>query len=1037
MLTRLPCVYMPQMKLDEADVAPDAPVSLPCSGVRLPPPKLMPVGTQTGVTLEDEAEFLMELGASQLASEQLSALGFIGATSVKDVILDEAVRPSEEVYRAAPGAALGEMEVEAGRLAGGGVRLAPPRLMPVGNQTVGAVEDEASYNRDVGARVQHPIPPSFVCATPLNDAEVVADVQDIGCTGVRLPPPRLYAVGFQSHVDMEEENGFRMDFGLQSLDVQQLLTIPKLNDARRGAAIDEGLGMKLSATSSPDHGSTRDMALTFPAAAMLPLQEVQLSSADSAGGGVRLPPPRLIAVGRQSVSGAREEEETRAMWGARRPAPANVFDEMLTSQFLARQVSFASPAGVTTPTLARQVSFAPPADGITPPSSARGHGLDGSSGGHTRNELMLNMRRSSTREVLVPRHDREPGSVRGRSSIVQVERSTSGAHLVSSTPSPQRGATTPSPLRGGHDEQDGGSTGEQETARSIMPKVSQETDVLEGWGGGGGVRIMPGLLAVRKASPNMRAHAQLARLGSGRALSMKRGSVRGPREVNTSQPNGMGAPPSPTPSLLPSSLPSSPPSSPPSSLPLSPPLSLPSSPALPRPPPSPPPSPSASQPPRSSQSPAKPQSARPSLPKRQLRQLPTTPQPPNRAQAPVLASRTSPTPTVRSVAPPPCGNIGSGRTTRAQASVRTAAARTALATCSGDGKASVKRVAPLLPAPPAGAAPAGSSQRRLIAASSSSSRCVVPLDPLAAQTEPRTTASLCSVRCDEGHVRPPSRDPSARQVALAASTEEADGAEDGMADGGPHHTMPPQLMVTLIAEARRVYGLASASPQDGIRLATELVNAYARARLVSETWGRVTGYGRRRKLTAVQAMLWPAKRKTADREDDGEPRHELHELVRSAVDGAVADERVLQPDGEGAVDVASTVPQTVDELEREVAAVDVRCCPCSCGHSKHRQASSQGMADGVNDAAYTAAKWRRSAKVAPMATADVDQAETAAARLQGMDSADEHGRPRLATGSDAHASAPAATNNLLLRVLQDDSHYQLGVEACRGSNGNQ
>jgi len=370
--------------------------------------------------------------------------------------------------------------------------------------------------------------------------------------------------------------------------------------------------------------------------------------------------------------------------------------------------------------------------------------------------------------------------------------------------------------------------------------------------------------------------------------------------------------------------------------------------------------------------------------------------------------------------------------------VGTAAARTALVT-SRDGNASVKRVAPVLPAPPAGAAPAGSSQRRLIAPSSSSSRRVVPFDPAAAQTEPGTTVSLCSVHCE----RPPSRDPWARQLTPAASTEdvEADGAEAEMAaDGGPCPTMPPQLMITLIAEARRAYGLASASPEDGIRLAMELVNAYARARLVSETWGRVTGYGRRRKLTAVQAMLWPAKRKTAEKEDDGEPRHELHELVHSAVDGAVADERVLLSNGEGAVDIASTVPQTVDKLEREIAAVDVRCCPCSCGHSKHRRASSLGMADGVNNAAITndtAAKWRQSAKVAPMATDGVDQAEMAAARLQRMGSAEGHGHPRLATGSDAHASAPAATNNLLLRVLRDDSHYQIGVEACRGSNDNQ
>merc|ERR1719353_1834261 len=93
----------------------------------------------------------------------------------------------------------------------------------MGSQTVAALEDEASYNRDVGARVQHPIPPSFVCPTPLNDAEVVADGAPISLpSGVRLPPPKLMPVGTQTGATLQDEAEFGMEFGASQLTSEQL-----------------------------------------------------------------------------------------------------------------------------------------------------------------------------------------------------------------------------------------------------------------------------------------------------------------------------------------------------------------------------------------------------------------------------------------------------------------------------------------------------------------------------------------------------------------------------------------------------------------------------------------------------------------------------------------------------------------------------------------------------------------------------------------------------------------------------------------------
>lgn len=215
--------------------------------------------------------------------------------------------------------------------------------------------------------------------------------------------------------------------------------------------------------------------------------------------------------------------------------------------------------------------------------------------------------------------------------------------------------------------------------------------------------------------------------------------------------------------------------------------------------------------------------------------------------------------------------------------------------------------------------------------------------------------------------------------------------------------MPDCLWRTLQAEARR-----RAEPTDGITLAQDLIERYTRARALSDTWGLVTGFEKRRKLTAVITMTEAAQRARIRRrvapepppppapEDDPVKRQMVRDALEVAVDGAKADRRVLektdnrvQDDSSlgiallgplvsmaeqfpalvggaakqstvGIVDLPKTVDETIAALEEELEATKkkIRWCPPNpCVSENERRTNFD---EGV---AYAAGG--KTAKVAP------------------------------------------------------------------------
>jgi len=119
-------------------------------GARIVPPPLHPCGKQTGLMLADEAEFRAEMGAAPLTAEEIIAAS--GRTQ-DDAIDGTAASDSTAPMKQAMPAALCNEEVEDGLAAGGGVRLPPPRLLPVATtstKTIADRQEEEKYNNEFG-----------------------------------------------------------------------------------------------------------------------------------------------------------------------------------------------------------------------------------------------------------------------------------------------------------------------------------------------------------------------------------------------------------------------------------------------------------------------------------------------------------------------------------------------------------------------------------------------------------------------------------------------------------------------------------------------------------------------------------------------------------------------------------------------------------------------------------------------------------------------------------------------------------------------
>lgn len=166
--------------------------------------------------------------------------------------------------------------------------------------------------------------------------------------------------------------------------------------------------------------------------------------------------------------------------------------------------------------------------------------------------------------------------------------------------------------------------------------------------------------------------------------------------------------------------------------------------------------------------------------------------------------------------------------------------------------------------------------------------------------------------------------------------------DDGIDLQVPPTTMPETIRVTLEAEAQR-----SAEATDAQALAELLVERYARASAVSDTWGRVTGFGKRKKIKAVLTIAEAARqhgnrsRVAPDRDaapavpvpkEDVVRRQMVSDALMVAVDGAKADGRVLQPGkhaNPGVVDLPSSVEDTIAALRQELdeTTSKIRLCP--------------------------------------------------------------------------------------------------------------
>ena len=241
-------------------------------GVRLVPPPLKPVQTKpSGALLTDEDEFRAEFGASPLAAAEVAA------------------GESGEAPFDTPTA-----ELEDGFEGGGGVRVLPPPLRPVGKQTSACAADEAAFAAEFGAAptpmtneaggIDAAVAPRPAAPEALEEAEVAA-----AGGGVRLPPPKLLPVASGSTKtaeDRQEESSYHVELGPPPPD----LLLPAFLDA--------------SATAK--HLLQQEQAAEPVAEA---LQEAEVAAA---GGGVRLPPPRLLPVASGGLKTAEERQEETA-----------------------------------------------------------------------------------------------------------------------------------------------------------------------------------------------------------------------------------------------------------------------------------------------------------------------------------------------------------------------------------------------------------------------------------------------------------------------------------------------------------------------------------------------------------------------------------------------------------------------------------------------------------------------------------------------------------------------------------------------------
>ena len=300
--------------------------------------------------------------------------------------------------------------------------------------------------------------------------------------GVRLPPPKLKPVGGWTAAAQAEEAQF-----LQAMGANVSIIAEAVNMA--GLAVKDDQERSVQLAEREAHVLEEILQSTLHS-----LEEDILITGHEAGGGVRLPPPKLVPIGIESKMAKMEADEFMDQWTFTRPKVAAPVP-------LGRQQSYGSPTKAADASATMQTEEAPPS--------------------------LLMMKRKSTQEMFTMRTTpgdspplrQAPVRLQRISSVVQTAADLQRTGPISEArqklldelaaleklEKPNYGAQSPGSLQP-----------ESPKPRRPRPqrpdgppgaKILMSTDVVEGWDGGGGVRIVPGLLKLAQGAPPKRGNA--------------------------------------------------------------------------------------------------------------------------------------------------------------------------------------------------------------------------------------------------------------------------------------------------------------------------------------------------------------------------------------------------------------------------------------------------------------------------------------------------------------------------------------------------
>jgi len=461
-------------------------------GIRVRPPKLTSMGDTSKVTRLDEFKFLQDMGLDATTIPAPLVASVLGA--------DGGIFTMEELdgVQEQEGAHLLEVnELAIGRAGGGGVRLKPPKLVSVGLSSATSMAEQIQFLHDMGANPSDIAESMDLQATsdahalgavsPLSmpeeavmrtSSETLMDlagvelaplsVESIGTGwhaggGVRLAPPKLMSCGGRSTIIRADEIEFMRDMGVGEAII-----------AEKMAAIG---GADKAHTSHLQHSildvpNMLESLVIFTA----PLQINHLAKGSGAGGGVRLPPPKLLPMGLDSVAARTESIQFMQEMGVD-VLRANDLLNARRAELEAIRLRESSSTLIESDTLPRQQSVVFGGGAVDPPL------MPGPIKRNSTRELLMPNRGGSSKRLSTGRRERD--LVR-RTSDRSLDGDAGGGDSPLLAPVARR--EPPKPIK---------------DAKTIKMQP-----VNEGWDGGGGARIAPGLLGAVGGRGPTRAHGR-------------------------------------------------------------------------------------------------------------------------------------------------------------------------------------------------------------------------------------------------------------------------------------------------------------------------------------------------------------------------------------------------------------------------------------------------------------------------------------------------------------------------------------------------